>query len=112
MYEDAKLYKNNIYTAYSYFKGLFGGMDHLILFHITRDYEFQDSYIAACEQLYAASNTYYMTIHGNTIPIPIYLPTIWEDYCAAAIKSWTHIRNDQGALGTTSRASLTQAATK
>jgi hypothetical protein len=28
MYEDAKLSKNNIYTAHSDFKGAFGGMDH------------------------------------------------------------------------------------
>jgi len=32
MYEDAKLSKNIIYTAYSDFKGAFGGMDHRILF--------------------------------------------------------------------------------
>ncbi len=31
MYEDAKLSKQNIYTAYSDFKGAFGGMDHRIL---------------------------------------------------------------------------------
>ena len=58
MYEDAKLFKKNIYTAYSDFKGAFGGMDHRILFQIMRDYGFQDSYIATCKQLYAASNTY------------------------------------------------------
>jgi hypothetical protein len=40
------------------------------------------------------------------------LPTIWEDYCSAAINSWTRILNDQGALGVRARASLTQAATK
>ncbi len=28
MYEDAKLSQKNIYTAYSDFKGAFGGMDH------------------------------------------------------------------------------------
>ena len=71
MCEDAKLSKCNIYTAYSDFKGAFGGIDHRILFQIMKDYGFQDSYIATCQQLYAASDTYYMTIHGNTIPIPI-----------------------------------------
>ena len=79
MYEDAKLSKNNIYTASSDFKGAFGGMDHRILFQIMRDFGFQDSYIATCEQLYAASNTYYMTIHGNTSPIPIYRGTLQGD---------------------------------
>ena len=32
MYKDAKLLKKDIYTAYSDFKGAFGGIDHLILF--------------------------------------------------------------------------------
>ena len=40
MQEDAKLSKNNIYTAYSDFKGAFGDMDHRILFQIMRDYGF------------------------------------------------------------------------
>ena len=56
-YEDAKLSKNNIYAAYSDFKGAFGGIDHQILFQIMRDYGFPYSYIATCEQLYASSNT-------------------------------------------------------
>jgi hypothetical protein len=71
MYEDAKLSKKNIYTAYSDFKGAFGGLDHRILFQIMKEYGFQDSYITTCKQLYVTSNTYYMTIHGNTLPIPI-----------------------------------------
>ena len=79
MYEDAKISKRNIYTAYSDFKGAFGGMDHRILFQIMKDYGFQDSYIATCEQLYSASNTYYMTIHGNTIPLHIYRGTLQGD---------------------------------
>jgi hypothetical protein len=49
MYEDAKISKRNIYTAYSDFKGAFGGMDHLILFQLMEEYGFQDSYIAACK---------------------------------------------------------------
>jgi hypothetical protein len=68
MYEDAKLSQQNIYTAYSDFKGAFGGMDHRILFHY--------SYIATYQQLYSASNTYYMTIHGNKILIPIHRGTL------------------------------------
>jgi hypothetical protein len=43
------------------------------------EYGFQDSYIAACKQIYAASNTYYMTIHGNTTPLPIYRGTLQGD---------------------------------
>ena len=79
MYEDAKLSKKNIYTAYSDFKGVFGGMDPQILFQIMRDYGFHVSYIATCEQLYAASNTYYMTIHGNATPLPIHRGTLQGD---------------------------------
>ena len=52
------------------------GMDHRILFQLMKEYGFQDSYIAACRQLYSASNTYYMTIHGNTAPLPIYRDTL------------------------------------
>ena len=51
-------------------------MDHRILFQLMEDYGFQDSYIAACKQIYAASDTYYVTIHGNTIPRPIYRGTL------------------------------------
>ena len=79
MYEDAKISKRNIYTAYSDFKGAFGGMGHRILFQLMKEYGFQDSYIAACKQLYSASNTYYMTIHGNTTPLSIYTGTLQRD---------------------------------
>ncbi len=79
MYEDAKLSKRNIYTAYSDFNGAFGGMDHRMLFQLMKEYGFQDSYIAACKQLYSASNTYYMTIHGNTAPLSIFRGTLQGD---------------------------------
>ncbi len=39
-------------------------------------YGFQESYIATCRQLYSASSTYYMTIHGNTAPIHIHKGTL------------------------------------
>jgi hypothetical protein len=79
MYEDAKNSKKNIYTAYSDFKDASGGMDHRILFQLMDEYGFQNSYIAACKQLYSASNTYYMTIHGNPIPLSIYRGTLQGD---------------------------------
>ncbi len=66
MYEDAKMSKKHIYTAYSDFKGAYGGMDHIILFKTMRDLGFQECYINTCEQLYKVSGTYYMTPHGNT----------------------------------------------
>ena len=40
------------------------------------------------------------------------IPSIWENYCGAAIRSWTQIINDGGALGTTARASLQTTSTK
>ena len=40
MCEDAKISKRNIYTAYSDFKGVFGGIDHRILFQLMKEYEF------------------------------------------------------------------------
>ncbi len=43
MYEDAKISKRYIYTAYSDFKDAFGGMDHRILFQLMKEYGFQDS---------------------------------------------------------------------
>jgi hypothetical protein len=59
MYEDAKLSQKNKYTAYSDFKGAFGGMDHRILFQLIliKGYGFLKSFIAACKQLYAASSS-------------------------------------------------------
>jgi len=44
-----------------------------------KEYGFQDSYIVACKQLYSASNAYYMTIHGNTAPLSIYIGTLQGD---------------------------------
>ena len=34
------------------------------------------------------------------------IPSVWEDYCCAAVRSWTQILNDEGAFGVTARASL------
>jgi hypothetical protein len=79
MYEDAKISKRSMYTAYSGFKGAFGGMDHRILFQLMKEYGFQDSYTATCKELYSASNTYYMTIHGNTVPLSIFRGTLKGD---------------------------------
>ncbi len=79
MYEDAKLSKQNIYTTYSDFKGALEGMDLRILFQLMEGYGFQHSYIATCNQLYAASSAYYMTIHGNTDLIQILRGTLQGD---------------------------------
>jgi hypothetical protein len=40
MYEDAELSRQNMYTKYSDFKGVFGGMDHRILFQLLEGYGF------------------------------------------------------------------------
>jgi hypothetical protein len=92
MYEDAKLSKHNIYTTYLDFKSAFGGMDHRIVFQNIKNYGFQDSYIATCQQIYSASNTYYMTIHGNTLPILIHRGTLEGDILPPSYSqsSWNH----------------------
>ncbi len=79
MYEDAKLSRKHIYTAYSDFKGAFGGMDHMIFFKTMKELGFPDCYTQTCEQLYRVSDTYYMTPHGNTPTIPIHRGTLQGD---------------------------------
>jgi hypothetical protein len=49
-------------------------------------------------------------LHAPTEELGLSIPTIWEDYCGSAIRSWTQILNDEGALGVTARASYVQAA--
>ncbi len=79
IYEDAKMSKKHIYTAYSDFKGAFGGMDHIILFQTMRDLGFPECHTAICEQLYKVSGTYYMTPHENTPTMPIHRGTLQGD---------------------------------
>ena len=79
MYEDAKISKKRIDTAYSDFKATFGITDHRILFKTMRELKFPECYINTCEQLYTVSNTYYMTPHGNTPTIPIHRGTLQGD---------------------------------
>jgi len=45
-------------------------------------------------------------LHALLEDLGLNIPSIWEDYCGAAIRSWTQILNDGGALGSTARASL------
>ncbi len=78
-YEDAKMSKTHICTAYTDFKGAFGGMDHIILFKTTRDFGFPECYINTCEQLYKVPGTYYVTPHGNTLAILIHRGTLQGD---------------------------------
>ena len=54
-------------------------MDHRILFQLMEEYGFQNSYISVCKQIYSPSNTYYITIHGNPAPLPIYRDTLQGD---------------------------------
>jgi len=79
MYEDAKTSRKHIYTAYSDFKGAFGGMEHRILFQTMRDLGFSECCIKTCEQLYRVSGTYYTTPQGNTPTIPIHRGTLQGD---------------------------------
>ena len=49
-------------------------------------------------------------LHAPTEELGLNIPTIWEDYCGSAIRSWTQILNDEGALGVAAMASFSQAA--
>jgi hypothetical protein len=51
-------------------------------------------------------------LHARLEDLGLNIPSIWEDYCGAAIRSWTQILNDEGSLGTTARASLQMASAK
>ena len=65
---------------------------------------------ATCRKMWRLPNGFPRAgLHSPHDELGLNLPTIWEDYCAAATNSWTDI---QGALEATARSSLTQAATK
>jgi hypothetical protein len=51
-------------------------------------------------------------LHALPDEVGLNIPSVWEDYCGAAVRSWTQILNDEGALGVTSRASLQIESTK
>jgi hypothetical protein len=51
-------------------------------------------------------------LHAPTDELGLNIPTVWEDYCGSAIRSYTQTLNDEGALGTATRASLRQATGK
>ncbi len=51
-------------------------------------------------------------LHDPAEELGLNIPTVWEDYCGSAVRSWTQILNDEEALGATARASLTQATGK
>jgi len=50
-------------------------------------------------------------LRAPTEELGLNIPTIWEDYCRATIRSWIQVLNNGGALGTTARAYLLQAET-
>jgi hypothetical protein len=48
-------------------------------------------------------------LHALLDEVGFNIPSVWEGYCGAAVRSWTQIQNDEGALGVTARASLQRA---
>jgi hypothetical protein len=50
--------------------------------------------------------------HAAIEELGLKIPSIWEDYCGAAIRSWIQILNDEGVLGTTARTSLWMASNR
>ena len=51
-------------------------------------------------------------LHALLENLGLNIPSVWEDYYGAAIRSWIQILNDKGAMGITARASLHLAPTK
>jgi hypothetical protein len=51
-------------------------------------------------------------LHAPPEELGLNTPTFWEDYCGSAIRSWTQILNDDGALGVAAMASYAHAAQK
>ena len=51
-------------------------------------------------------------LHGPTDENGLDIPSTWEDFCGTALRSWTQILNDEGALDTTAGAFLQGAAAK
>jgi hypothetical protein len=45
-------------------------------------------------------------IHALLDEVGLNISSVWEDYCGTALRSWTQILNDEGALDTTARASI------
>jgi hypothetical protein len=48
-------------------------------------------------------------LHALLYEVGLNIPSVWEDYCGTALRSWTQILIDEGALGTTARASIQRA---
>ncbi len=67
-----------------------------------------DSFLeGASRDLWNLPNTFPRAgLHAPVKELGLNIPTVWEDYCGSAVRSWTQILNDEGALGTTTRASL------
>jgi hypothetical protein len=52
-------------------------------------------------------------LHALLEDLGLNIPSVWEDHCGAAIRSWKQFLNDEGALGiTTASASLQIASAK
>jgi hypothetical protein len=51
-------------------------------------------------------------LHAPSEELGLNIHTVWEDYFGSAIRSWTRIFNDEGALVVAARASYMQAAQK
>ena len=45
-------------------------------------------------------------LHALLDKVGLNIPSVWEHYCGAAIRSWIQILNDEYALGTIARASM------
>ena len=51
-------------------------------------------------------------LHAPLEEVGLNIPSVWEYYCGAAVRSYMQILIDEGALGVTARASIQRASDK
>jgi len=51
-------------------------------------------------------------LHALLVEVGLNIPSVWVNYCGTALRSWTQILNDEGALGITARASIQRPSNK
>ena len=68
---------------------------------------------SACRRIWSLPSSFPRAgLHAPQQEWGLNLPSLWEDYYASAVRTWTTTMNDKGALGLTARASLTASTTK
>ena len=60
---------------------------------------------SACRRIWGLPACFPRTgLHAPHQEWGLNLPSLWEDYCGSAVRTWTTLLNDKGALGLTAQA--------